>query len=264
MIVDIKDVYHVYNEVINEIDPLLQKRRLMRSRIAKQLKSKAPNHIRNFTSYKRPGGNITWTIYYDIPKGWTVNDAEFLFISSVETGKKKVFINLNARVQGKEPPKDMLRIFDIHFLERFKERCSINAKSHEELLAIFLLDGEISTFNSWDDTTNEMRYINHWGFSIGKHDMEARIAYFDTFVRKDMLFGEQKEWVSELLNSSIEINDYKRNLLMYRYWHEYMDDDLMVDQIIKQTGQSLILNDADKRKEFKKWLASYLEERNNN
>lgn len=264
MIVDIKDIEHVYQEVIKEIASLLQKRKLMRTKIAKKLKSKAPYHIRNFTTYKRPGGNISWIIYFDIPKGWTVDDAEFLFICSVETEKRKVFINLNTRVQGIEPPRDMLRIFDIHFLERFKERCSIMAKSHEELLAIFLLDGEISVFNNWDNESDEMRYINHWGFSLGRYDEKNRITYFDTFVRKDMLFGEQKEWVSELLNDSIKGNDYKKNILMYQYWHDFMDDDAMIDQIISQTQRTVDSNDLEKRKEIKKFLATLIDEADKN
>jgi hypothetical protein len=260
MIVDIKDIEHVYNEVINEINPLLQKRKLMRTKIAKQLKSKAPNHIRNFTTYKRPGGNITWTIYYDIPIGLKADEVEFLFITSVETKKRKVFINLNTRVQGKVPPKDLLRIFDIHFLERFKERCVIKAKNYEELLAIFRFDGEISIFNSWDKQSDEMRYLNHWGFSLGRYDELNCIVYFDTFVSKDMLFDKQKKWVSELLNDAIKESDYKECLLMYKYWHDFMDEDAMIDEIIKQTGQSKILYNVEKREVMKKWLASYLEE----
>jgi hypothetical protein len=264
MIVDIKDIEHVYHEIINEISPLLQKRRLMRTKIAKQLKSKAPNHIRNFTTYKQPGGNISWTIYYDIPKGWTIHDAEFLFICSVETEKRKVFINLNTRVQGIEPPKDLLRIFDLHFLERFKERCSLKTKSHEELLAIFLWDGEISVFNKWDNESNEMRYINHWGFSLGRYDEKYRITYFDTFVRKNMLFGVQKKWVSELLNDAIKGNDYRRNILMYKYWYDFMDEDAMIDQIIIQTQLPDDSDDPEKRKKIKIFLTSLKLEADNN
>lgn len=259
MIVDIKDIDHVYHEIINEIPALLEKRKLMRSKIAKQVKTKAPYQIRNFATYKRPGGNITWTIYFDILKGCKVEDAEFLFICSVETKKRKVFINLNARVKGIAPPKDFLRIYDIHFLERFKKRCSIKAKSHEEMLAIFLYDGEISVFNNWDNESNEMRYINHWGFSLGRYDEKNRITYFDTFVRKDSLFGDQKKWVSELLNDAIKDNNYKSNILMYQYWYNFMDDEIMIENIIKQTKKPENFSVTEWEVEIKKYLASLKE-----
>ncbi|MCU4173798.1 hypothetical protein [Carboxylicivirga sp. N1Y90] len=259
MIVDVKDIEHVYYEITGELSPLQEKRKLMRSNIAKQLKKKAPHSIRNFTTYKRPGGNISWTIYYDIPKGYKADDAEFLFICSVETPRQKVFIILNTRFNGDVPPRDFLRIYGAHFLAQFQKRCEVEAKSQEELLAKFLLEGEISIFNPWDEESNEMRYINHWGFSLGRSDEKNCIVYFDTFVRKDMLFGDQKRWVSEMLNDAIADNEYKSSLVMYQYWHAYMDDDIMVEQIISQTDQPNVSDEVLKRKEIKKWLNEFIE-----
>ena len=196
----------------------------MRSTILKQLEGKGIyKEIRNFSKYKRPSGNISWTINYNIPIQKKLENIEFLFICHIETPNGKVFIAPNLGLSDEKSPSNF-NILTSHFLKQFKKRAGITSKTLEECLAIFFFDGDFALFNLWEKDSSEMRYLNKWGFSIGTYDLMADITHFETFVTKEQLFKDQKKWVTDFLNVSIPNNSTDTNNKIYEHWHKFLDD----------------------------------------
>ena len=258
MIIDITDQLHLYKELEQEIHPLLDKKNL----IISQLKKKNGNRgvykeSRKSSTYKRPKGIIEWKIFYKIPIQKELTDIEFFPICKIDIENMPYYVNINMIRKSST----IIRVFSGHFIKRLKERAKIEYETTEEYIASFYWDGKISIHNYWNKKNNEMRYLNKFGFSIGRYDKNSKIAYFDTFVTKEMLHDDQKEWVKDLLSESIKYNTEETNRYMYEFWEEYMDINEIYTLGIKDAIIKNISGGGKKAEKTLQWLKD-VEEKN--